>query len=377
MNYPNQRQYSREISIETNQRCNLNCIYCYEQVRSDNVLDIERIKIILQEQLSKKTENGTLIHLHGGEPFLKFELIKQLSEWLWEQHFDESFIIHTTTNGTFVHGAIQKWLMKNHHRFFAKLSLDGNRLAHNINRNNSFDRIDINFFLKCWPNVALKMTISESSLPYLAESIIFLHKNGFQFIQAGLADFIDWKSTTNQRIFKEQFKVLNVFYLNHLELNRCKMYDIPFERLLDPDNLQWYQKKPCLTRTKIAYDINGREYPCHLFFPSVTQTGRYESIDFTSFNTDDLSSYVSQECIECQVRPLCKTCYGSNLICRGSIQARNMHLCSMEKIRIASVAKFEYERILNNCRTDEIDQNDYVKMLAISKIASWINKTLC
>ena len=375
MNYSDHRNFSRKISIETNQKCNLNCIYCYEQMRSEGTLNIDRIKRVLSKELSTKTEQGTIIDFHGGEPFLIFQTIKELCEWLWSKNLQEHFIIHTTTNGTLIHGDIQKWLIKNRERFFVKLSLDGTKKAHNINRNNSFEDIDLQFFLRNWPQVALKMTISKQSLPFLAESIIFFHNNRFQNIQSSLAGFVGWGSTRDQRIFKKQLSILNDYYLKYPNISRCSLYDIPFEHLLDPDNLSWYQK-PCLTGRKIAYDIYGiKKYPCHLLIPSVTKMAPYNASNFLTIDKKSLSSYVSEECMNCVVKPICRTCYGINQLYRGSICARDMGFCVMEKIRIASVSKFEYLRLIEK-DTVGINQTDYIKMHAISKIVSWINKTL-
>lgn len=42
---------------------------------------------------------------------------------------------------------------------------------HNLNRSNSYNDIDVDFFRKTWPTQAIKMTISAETLPMLADGI--------------------------------------------------------------------------------------------------------------------------------------------------------------------------------------------------------------
>jgi len=64
---------------------------------------------------------------------------------------------------------MKNWFTANNDLFVLGLSLDGTRNTHNHNRSNSFDDIDIDFFLKTYPNQGVKMTLSEYSLPQLTE----------------------------------------------------------------------------------------------------------------------------------------------------------------------------------------------------------------
>ena len=45
---------------------------------------------------------------------------------------------------------------------------------------------------------------------------------------------------------------------------------------------------------------------------------------------------------------ICPTCYGSNFIARGNIAERDMAICEFQKIRMAEVARFEYNRLVNS-----------------------------
>ena len=177
MAYKSNSPKSRSVFITANVACNLRCVYCYEKDKtSASSFDLERAKKLLSETLSTKTENGTLINIHGGEPLLSYLKIRELCEWAWNQSFPEKFHFFASTNGTFVHGEIQNWFKAHKEDFSLGLSLDGTRAMHNANRSNSFDLIDLDFFVKTWPEQGVKTTISPLTIETLAEGIIFMHK---------------------------------------------------------------------------------------------------------------------------------------------------------------------------------------------------------
>ena len=162
--------------------------------------------------LKEKTEFGTKIKLHGGEPFLVFPKIKQLCENLWKENLPEFYRFHLTTNGTLIHGEIQDWLYENRDKIVLKLSLDGNRTSHNLNRSNSFELIDTSFFVKTWSNVRVNMVITPATLPYVSENIKFLHSIGFKQIISRFSLMTDWQPCKLKKEFYLQ--MLFLFFYN-------------------------------------------------------------------------------------------------------------------------------------------------------------------
>ena len=362
----NSKHFSRKICIETNQQCNLHCIYCYESWRSPAVMNILLLKENLTNILSTKTVLGTIIDFHGGEPFMVFNKIKELCEWTWANNFEENYLFHTTTNGTILNEEIKDWLNTNKERFVVKLSLDGNKLAHDINRCNSFENIDINYFVSKWPDEGVKMTVSPKTLHLMADSVIFLHQTGFTSIQTDLADVNSWDSNVQQSIFAREMDILTSFYLNNHGTKWCSLYDIPYHKLFD-DSCNKYIRT-CVNGAKIAIDVLGHIYPCHIFFPSVTKCSKTDA--FKNHDFSDESTFVAKECMNCPIKALCLTCYGTNHIIRGNMNKRDSNLCEMEKTRIAKASAFHYQRIINSHINSA---EDYKTMLALKKILHFIN----
>ena len=95
-----------------------------------------------------------------------------------------------------------------------------------------------------------------------------------------------------------------------------------------------------------VYDVDGRAYPCHLFFESVCGKEKAEKAKEFDFSSPD--TYVSETCKYCELYTLCPTCCGSNYISRGKVSERDMGLCVLNKIRFYENARYEYERIIHS-----------------------------
>jgi len=364
----------RTIYIATNVSCNLNCIYCYEDKSSKETFDLEATKQKLAVELATKTKDGTIIALHGGEPFMVFPKIKALCEWLWDQNFPEPFRFFATSNGTLIHGEIMEWLAKHKQQFIVGLSLDGDREMQNINRSNSFDQIDIDFISQTWPQQGIKMTISPLTLPTLARGIIFLHKRGIREISANLAEMIDWSKREYLTVYQRELQRLAEFYLRYPEIQRCSLFKVHFSTFLMPDHAI---RKWCGVGTDMKVcDINGKTYSCHLFFESVCGKEKSEKAKDIDFSKPDV--YISKTCSGCVLYPICPTCYGSNYIARGSVAERDMAICALNKVRFYEVARFEYERLVKS-NTDIQSLSDSEKyqraqtLKGLEKIISFLN----
>ena len=138
--------------------------------------------------------DGVEIGFIGGEPLIEFDLLKQIFSYVSSKYNDVEHIFYATTNGTLLNSEMKEWFSAHRNCFVLGLSLDGAKETHDVNRSGSFDSIDFDFFLKNWPEQGVKMTLSEYSLPRLAENIKFIHGLGFKHINGvNLAEgSFDW-----------------------------------------------------------------------------------------------------------------------------------------------------------------------------------------
>ena len=258
----------KTIALTLTEKCNLNCVYCYEHTKDYTVMSFDTAKEFIKKHfVDSDAYDEVEINFHGGEPFLEFDLLREISEWVWQQQWPKPYHMFATTNGTVITNFIKDWLMKNRSRFIVGLSLDGTRAMHDINRSSSYSLIDREFFLQNWPYQGVKMTISPLTVFNLAEGIEELHNFGF-IVNANLALGVDWNQSALLDTYTTQLKVLADFYLNHPDIVPCSLFKMNLA-MISNDNTDVLFKWCGTGVHMVAISPEGNEYPCHAFMPSV------------------------------------------------------------------------------------------------------------
>ena len=362
------------LSFIVTHECNLRCVYCYEQNRDNAVLDAEQVKSIIARYLNDEKLGEVQIDFFGGEPWLKFQLIKEVCEWVWERPWKNKYLFFTTTNGTLIHGEIKEWLWRNKERFWCGLSLDGSLETHNMNRSNSFDKIDLDFFLESWPKQTVKMTISPLSIGNFAEDIIFIQKRGFLIAGTNFAEGIDWNDKKYLSIASRELEKLVKLYLENTEYEVAQILDIPIEHC--ESSKRTY--KWCGTGDNmIMYDIDGEHYPCSFFTPMTFEKEKLSALEDMDFS--DHSLFVDSYCAEnCYLFNVCSNCYGANYLVNGKLNERDKSRCNLVWLRAYYAAALQAQRIIqkgNNIPESEKNKVG-LQIRAIEKIKEICEKEL-
>lgn len=331
----------RTVMLTLTNRCNLNCVYCYEKNKNEKEMSFETAKRIIDEEILYSSDGYEEIEfdLFGGEPFLNFKLFQQIVEYICDNKWPLKTVCFTTTNGTLVHGYICNWLKDNSDRVKCALSLDGTRYMHNINRNESFDRIDIDFFRECYPEQRAKMTISNLTLPYVAEGVIFLHNKGFN-VSANLAYGISWSNKQYYEIFKNQLDMLVDFYFTHPNIKPSHLFDINIETIGMKLNNDKYFYKYCGSGIHMcAYNVDGKKYPCQMFMP-ITKDYKKHPIPLIreKYSIDELDL----KCKNCVINRICPTCIGMNYNYTGRLFSKSDDYCKMMRLQFKAISKLKY-----------------------------------
>lgn len=322
---------TRTVTITLTQSCNLACSYCYEHHKSPKKIDFETAKSIIDKEFSDLSGIDRFeFDLFGGEPFLEFELVKQITGYICEKKGNIPCTVFATTNGTLVHGEVQSWLRNHAGCFVCGLSLDGTREMHNINRSNSYDDIDLDFFAEQYPLQDVKMTVSHETLPMLAEGVIDMHQKGFA-VSCNLAYEIDWSDPSNTGVLDRELHKLIDFYLQNPEIEPCSMLEMGITNvLLEEDGAV----RHCGTgKYMCSYDVDGKAYPCQFFMPLSLGAEKSEKVRDIEFPEDAVpKELLDKKCQECVVRSACPNCFGANYASTGNIYSRDDNMCHLTKI---------------------------------------------
>lgn len=356
----------KSVLLTLTQACNLDCMYCYEANKSNRMMDFKTAKIILDKELNADDWSKYVsIDLFGGEPLLCFDTIKQIVKYLENNSFKKNYIIFIMTNGTLVHGEIKEWLINHKDKVICGLSLDGNKYMHDINRSNSFDKIDLKFFKEHYPSQDIKMTVSTATLPYLYEGVKFCHDQGF-YVTCNLAYGIDWSDEKNISELENQLMLLINYYLTSPTITPASILDedislIGYDR--KDKNRQWCGVG---NQTK-AYDIDGTYYPCQLFMPLSCGKEKAEVAKEIKFIYNNIPlNLLDRPCQDCAVREICSSCYGSNYIATGNIYHKDMNLCKLQKVIIKARAYFKAKQW--ELGQLQLSDNETIAMLKSIKI---------
>ena len=344
--------------------CNLRCTYCYEPKKAHFKMTAETAKSCIKKTIDSLDDSydSVIVQLMGGEPLLSFDLIKEVSEWIWSQEFKVKVRnVHAPTNGTVLNPEMKEWLVANKDKFSLALSFDGDRLMHNMNRSASADEIDLSFFSKTFPEVPVKMTLSPDTIGHFFEGYRFLIEQGFKQIGPTLAigDNIGWKKE-HLSILKHQLDLFVEYFLEHPEVERVGNFALPVSNIL-------YEDAPDHTcrvgRDIVCYDYNDKAYPCHIFSPiamDAVKSLRSTKIDFEQVRSE------KSPCEKCALNKVCSRCFGINYRDRGNCMLPSAFDCAQFKLFFFANCKIQMRIAMKN--------NDTRMQDIMSKVIKKLNK---
>lgn len=337
-------------SICVTHDCNLNCTYCYQRHDRTGKMTLDTAKACIDDIFHSVPDyavDGVEVGFIGGEPLLEFELLKKVFSYTRSRYPDVETIFYATTNGTLLDSEMKAWFTAHRRDFVLGLSLDGARETHNANRSGSFDRIDIDFFRRNWPEQGVKMTLSAYSIPRLAENCRFVHSLGFRSIRGvNLAegDF-DWDDDQYIELLIPQLSELVRFYLDSGETLSNQMLD---RRLAACETERAGRHKWCGIGTGCPfYDVDGKKYPCSFITPMTFSPEEIADILRTDFTNED--NFIDDSCREsCYMFPICPTCSGANYLKNKSFKTRDKSRCRIQKLVLLFAADLQARRIVRN-----------------------------
>ncbi len=304
------------ITLFLTTRCNLACDYCYNEGIEQKDLSFEKAKKIVDWFLEQSFEEEKGISFFGGEPLLKFDLMKKIVAYAKSRDPEIKFSI--TTNGTLISEEHVQFFNKNFKYFV--LSLDGPREVHDTHRkfkdgSGSFDSIDF-AVLKKIKGLAIAAVVTPKTVHRLYDTLMFQRKlkeeydlldYGFRF-----AYELDWKEEDIEE-YRSQLKALADYYVENYKKQGPKFSLPNFDEFLGAiavgENMPKYYCDA--GRAKFAVSPTGELYSCHRFY-----SGRLHCLGNVLKSVDiaplEKNNYFITEfegkCVNCKAKCLCSRC---------------------------------------------------------------------
>lgn len=349
------------LGIIVTYNCNLDCAYCYISNKRDKRISLGSAQNILEPFLNC-TGDALQVLLIGGEPLLCYSQIKELILWVENGNWKRKCTFFMSTNGTLLNEEMKAWFSAHNKIITLALSYDGIAAIQNSNRSNSSSLIDLDYFLKNWPQQKIQMTVNATSVSRMAEGVLYLLQLGF-FVNVNVAyEETPW-SVKCIREYARQLQKIGEYYLENPPLEPIYQFQHPYEEYANEINFPTHQKKQCgAGEGYIVFDMDGKPYACHMLSPLVMN-------DKTPEIPDVFQLRICED-IRCQACPYiidCPTCIGCNWRYRGDYVARDKTHCVLMQIEVMIAMKYELKRIARYGRCNEDDK----MIFAIEKLMAF------
>lgn len=366
--WPIDGRIAKTITFCVTENCNLACKYCYMTRKNDNRrMTFEVAKKTIDTILEDKTffsEGAVIWDFIGGEPFLEIDLIDEISDYLKQQMFIRdhpwfnAYRFSFATNGILYSSEkVQRYIKKNKNHLSIGISIDGNKIKHDLQRvyrdgRGSYDDVvkNIPLWKEQFGEVMTKATFSSDDLPYLKDSIISLWDIGVSIVAANVVFENSWKDN-DDLIFEKQLMELADYVIEN------KLWDKVSVRFFDyklglPLSEESKKENYCGSGKMLAVSCDGKLFPCIRFMDFSLNNKKGLSIgDIESGINEDLLrpfqglNFYNQspkKCLECEVAGGCAWCTGFDYDDSedGSIYERATYNCKMHKANVRAMEYF-------------------------------------
>lgn len=131
-----------QLVLQVTQACNLTCYYCpyanitdkkLQRNHTSRTMELETAKKAVDFYMQHSYENEKcVVSFYGGEPFLVFDLMKEVIEYVEKVAVGKEIMFNVTTNATLLTDEMISFLVE--HKVDVLFSIDGPEKIHDINR---------------------------------------------------------------------------------------------------------------------------------------------------------------------------------------------------------------------------------------------------
>ena len=372
---------TKNITFVVTEKCNLNCSYCYEIHKTDNVMSKEIAKKGVDFLFNNNKINnyyninntpGVILEFIGGEPLLEIDLIDFIVEYFKFKAFEIdspwaiNYMISISSNGIlYKSDKVQNFLKKNKDRVSIGISIDGNKSLHDAcrvfpNGEGSYDIVEeaVRLWVKNELKPQTKMTLSPFNVGYLNDAV----KNVWNLGVIGSFTncvFEEGWTTEYAKILYYEMKKLADYILDNNLYN--KYYISLFDESIGKPRIE--DKNWCGGNGEmLAIGTDGKCFPCIRFMKYALSTpGREEKPIGNIFDGLEskeenewlnelkkvtMSSQSDEKCNNCQIATGCSLCTGYNYDKFGTPNKKANYICEMHHARILS-NRYYWQKLYN------------------------------
>lgn len=337
-----------KMTLHLTSRCNLACSYCYQQ---RGVQDMSVDTALSAVELGRKNGNSGLFCFFGGEPLLKKDIIRAVTDRCREyrqryEGYRTDFKL--VTNGVLIDEDYIRLALDE--KIVTAVSHDG--IGQDLCRRfpdgrGSSDIVERNakLLLSAMPQSIVMMTVSPAAVERFAESVEYLYSLGFRRIITTpvFGRECVWDDDTAEKLRRQYDKIADR-YIKKI-LSGEQVYFSEFEdKIRRRVEGEAYPHKSCrLGERQVSVMPDGKIYPCLQFIGEAEwEMGNvYDGIDPRRLRRiKERREGEVRSCLECALRDRCRyNCACLNRQCTGNLHEVSPFQCLHEQMVIFSADK--------------------------------------
>lgn len=346
-----------QLVLILTEACNMRCEYCiyseyYPGIKSYSNQEmsiatalkaIDRYEVFCKEKSEKGFRKTPTITFYGGEPFLKFDIIKAVVKYCKQKKFKANFYV--TTNGTIMTDEMIDFIIENEVNIM--FSLDGYKENHDRNRvfvNNkpTFDKVFENikkFQLRkkqlgvqqlCMFGVTFDLdTDMEKVVDFFDSNNDLLEPYIVRYNKVGdFGKYYDGRDLVNNKLNASLRNLYNRFW-NVFSNGDKKLMTPALKNLYSTLCLITYKQKftnsdrkeLCIPGTKIAVAPDENLYVCERVNQACPIGNLDDGLSMDKINLlcNQFIEIINKECCNCNLSGLCDICY-AHMINDGTLR---------------------------------------------------------
>ncbi|MEI8382655.1 MAG: radical SAM protein [Planctomycetota bacterium] len=361
---PTEGSFVRSIDLDLTVECNLRCTYCFKEKWNEHMEESVAFDTMVWLLHASGPVRDIRVNFMGGEPLIRFRLIKKLVPFAKRRAAQMGKSIHfgMTTNGTLVTEEVvefwRSWGMGFH------TSIDGTPDVQDKNRPTTSGRGSSHLVAKAVPKIlayrpgtCARSTVTPESASTLVDSYHYFRSLGYfdiAFVPGGPSHWDAEKIA----VFEEQFSKVADLAADEM---RSGTY-IRLKGLTDFVEGVRRGRSPVACgagRALLLIDIHGDIWPCHRWNKGLQDSWRIGSI-YQQFNearraildVADQTALLEQDCPKCVANQMCSGgCPAENLEETGSVYRRHWNACELTRATARVAGRVHQELVAENNAT--------------------------
>lgn len=365
------------IDLDITDGCNLACSYCFKNLDHPNNMSLETAKAGVEWLLLASGNVSEIgVNFMGGEPSLRFSMIKELVPWARRRARSKGKRIgwSFTSNMTAWTDELRSWV--DEVGCGVLMSIDGCPEVQDAQRPSKDGKPKSEIIAK-WaksmlrtrPLADARMTLSPKWAHRLFDSVRYLWEDvGFTSVVLGDADYNNWNSDLIE-VYRQQLSQITDYLFHDFcagGSKRLLIIDYYLKHLIHPraeHELVTQRRSPCgAGHNYCMIDYVGDIWPCHRFdgaaedsntcdcmkLGNIYEPGFNERLS-NAFRSFDHQTIYKPVCKTCPVEPICGGfCPAANLQdSKKSIYTPHDGYCNL-KWTMYEVAKSFYDRMAHH-----------------------------